>query len=103
MTDLTPTHGSHLPGGSHRQADLEEELAAEGLDLTPARDEIDVPGLAMNEELAPRSELAIYLLPSAFPASAVTLLETARGQEAPLEILDWLDQLPDGTYHTVQE
>jgi hypothetical protein len=96
-------HGSHLPGGTHRQADLDEELAADDLELTPERDELDVPGVTMNDELLQRSDLAIFLLPSAFPASAVTLVETAREQGAPPEILERLQQLPPRTYETVQE
>src|SRR4051794_10781953 len=86
--DPTPDHGSHLPDGAHRQAGLDEELAADGLDLTPVRDEIDVPGVTAPEEVLERSELAIYLRPSVFPASAASLVGTASDEHAPPEILE---------------
>jgi len=99
----TPDHGSHMPGGAHRQAGLDEELSADGLDLTPDRDEIAVPGVTTNEVLLERSELAIFLRPSVFPASAASLVQTARDEHAPPEILARLEKLPSSTYHTVQE
>ena len=101
--DPTPTHGTHLPDGTHRQPDLDDELAADGLDLTPRRDEIEAPGAPPEDDLVARSELATYLLPSAFPARTAALLATARQQQAPPEILERLEHLPDGTYGTVQE
>ena len=99
----TPMHGSHVPGGNHRQADLEDELAADGLDLTPTRDEVGVPGVPTAQALEGRSELAIYLLPSAFPASPLTLLDVAQSQAAPPEILERLGRLPTAMYRTVEE
>jgi hypothetical protein len=57
----------------------------------------------MPEDVEGRSQLAIYLLPSAFPASPTTLIAVARGQAAPPEILDGLGRLPRGRYHTVEE
>jgi hypothetical protein len=101
--DPAPDHGSHVPGGSHRQADLQEELAADGIDLTPERDEIDIPGGTPTDDLLERSELAIFLRPSIFPASASSLLETAKEEHAPPEILERLQRLPLATYQTVQE
>jgi hypothetical protein len=101
--DLTPEHGSHVPGGTHRQADLRDELAGDDLDLTPRRDEIDDPDVTVNDQLLARSDLAIYLLPSAFPATALELLDIAHEQGGPPELLERLQQLPPATYHTVQE
>jgi hypothetical protein len=101
--DRIPEHGSHVPGGTHRQADLRDELAGDDLDLTPRRDEIDEPDVTVNDQLLARSDLAIYLLPSAFPASALELVDVAHEQGGPPEILERLQQLPPATYHTVQE
>ena len=101
--DPTLDHGSHVPGGTHRQAPLRDELAGDDLDLTPRRDEIDAGDVPVTDDLLDRSELATFLLPSAFPASAAALVATARDQGAPPEILDRLEQLPPATYHTVQE
>jgi hypothetical protein len=101
--DPSLDHGSHLPGGTHRQASLREELAGDDLDLTPKRDEIEMLAAAMNESLLERSELATVVLPRAFPASSAALVATARDQGAPPEIVEQLEQLPPATYDTVQE
>ncbi len=76
---------------------------ADDLDLTPDRDEIDVPGETMPEDLIERSELAVHLRPGVFPASPAALVETAREQGAPPELVDRLQRLPEAAYHTVQE
>ncbi len=101
--DPISDHGARGPGGSHRKAAIEDELAADDLDLTPERDEIAAAGAVSPEELLERSDLAVFLLPSAFPASDVAIAETAREQGAPPELLDRLGRLPAATYHTVQE
>jgi hypothetical protein len=102
--DPTPQHGSHAPGGSHRAADMDDELAADDLDLSADRDEIDVPDVTIDDDLvAERSALAVHLRPSAFPATAEVLVATALDQGAPPEIVERLWQLPPGRYHTVQE
>lgn len=41
-----------------------------------------------------RAEIAKHLRPSTFPATAETLLESARGEEAPSWIIDELARLP---------
>ena len=55
------------------------------------------------DEVEVRSDLAVSLRPSAFPASATELRSVARDKFAPQPVHDFLDALPDGTYHTVAE
>src|SRR6476661_428764 len=97
MEPTPPIHGSHAPGGSHRHAGIDDELAADDLDLTPTRAEIAVDGVTIDDVVG-RSELATYLLPHTFPAAPGALADTARGQGAPQELLDHLAQLPLTTY-----
>jgi len=101
--DPISDHGAHGPGGSHRQPGIEDELVADDLDLTAERHDIATAGAVTPDELLERSDLAVVLLPSVFPASAVAIAETAREQGAPSELLDRLGRLPPATYHTVQE
>jgi len=102
--DPTLQQGSYAPGGSHRHADVGDEMVADDLDVTADRDEVEAPGVTLDEdEAAARSELAVHLLPSMFPASVSTIVETARNQGAPPELVHRLGRLPMGTYHTVQE
>jgi hypothetical protein len=103
VMDPTPMHGETVPGGTHRQPDLAEEVAADDLDLTPDRDEVEEPGAMDNRAIIERSDLAIHLVPSVFPASRESVIEAAREHAAPPELLDRLARLPAGTYHTVQE
>ena len=55
------------------------------------------------DEVELRSDLAVSLRPSAFPATADQLRAVAREEFAPEPVLDLLDGLPDGTYQTVAE
>ena len=102
--DPTLQQGSYAPGGSHRHADVADEVVADDLAMTAERDEVEAPGVTLDEdEAAARSELAVHLLPSVFPASVTTIVETARNQGAAPELVHRLGRLPMGTYHTVQE
>jgi uncharacterized protein DUF2795 len=55
-----------------------------------------------HDEVRARSELAIHLLPSRFPTNRAGVLESARGQHAPDDILELLEQLPEGQYANVE-
>jgi hypothetical protein len=98
-----PMHGSHAPGGSHRPADVEEELAAEGLELTPQRHELDSPAALDPDQVEARSTLAQYLRPSIFPADVAQLVAAAAAEAAPPSLVARLGQLPPASYRTVNE
>jgi len=98
-----PMHGSHAPGGSHRPADLDDELAAEGLELQSQRDELTAPGLLDPDQVEARSSLAQYLRPSSFPAGVDDLVAAAEAEAAPPSVIALLQQLPPGPYRTVEE
>jgi hypothetical protein len=89
-------HGAVVP--SRERGELEPEALTE--------DE-QVPSGAFepaHAQVVARSELAGWLLPSAFPAGAATLAEVARGQDAPDEMLTALGSLPAAAvYETVGE
>lgn len=54
-----------------------------------------------HDEVERRSVLAAYLRPSVWPADRETLVACAAEENAPAWILDWLADLPDGTFsHT---
>jgi len=107
-------------GSAQHSSRVDEELAAEAATLLhgaalPARDREDLePEAPTTEEQVPtpepggvdppaagpshadvlaRSELARWLLPSAFPATAETLLEVARANDAPPSVTDALEGL----------
>jgi hypothetical protein len=61
-------------------------------DRAPADDRLT------HEELEARSLLARSLEPSVFPARPAELVENARGQHAPGEVIAWLERLPEGQY-----
>ena len=98
-----PMHGSHAPGGSHRPVDVEEELAAEGLEVMPQRDELESPAALDPDQVEARSTFAQYLRPSAFPADVAGLAAAAEAESAPPSLVDQLRQLPPASYRTVNE
>jgi hypothetical protein len=59
-------------------------------------------GLSRGEVVA-RSELAIHLRPSIFPAGRDAILECAEEEHAPAGMLGQLRALPHGTYENVQQ
>jgi hypothetical protein len=54
------------------------------------------------EDVELRSDLARYLVPSAFPADKATLITTARENNAPNLVLRTLDRLGEGEFENVQ-
>ncbi len=49
------------------------------------------------------SELANYLKGISFPCSKQDILDTSRNNNAPDNIIDWLDRLPDKEYNNVTD
>src|SRR3954463_14572902 len=96
----SPMHGAHAPGGAHRPVDLDDELAADGLEMTPDRDEIPAPGLGP-DAIEARSTLASFLRPGIFPATVDELAATAAEEDAPPAVVALLRQLPPRSYRTV--
>jgi hypothetical protein len=97
-------HGGALSGRDREDREPEVPAADEdganpdfgGLDAEP-----EVPA---HSEVLARSELATWLLPSAFPARAATLATVARKQGAPDDLATSLDALTDlRIYETVGE
>jgi hypothetical protein len=74
--------------GSSVEGDLPDEELADGLS---------------RGELIARSELAIHLRPSIFPADRAAVLECAVAEHAPAELLGQLEAIPDHDFATVQE
>ena len=67
-------------------------------DLHPGQDQDD---LLDHDEAEARSRIAAYLRPSIWPADRAALVECAQELNAPPEVLDRLQELPDGTFtHT---
>jgi Protein of unknown function (DUF2795) len=82
---------------------VEEELTAEGLELTPQRDELESPAALDPDQVEARSTLAQYLRPSAFPADVADLVAAAEAESAPPSLVARLRQLPPASYRTVNE
>jgi hypothetical protein len=114
MPDRSTQHGSRLDEameaeveGLVRGAPIEtrarDDLGTEPLDddVTPLPDPEDE---LQHREVIARSDLARFLRPSAFPADADTLLDIAREEHAPDEVLAEIDALARGRdYVTVGE
>jgi len=83
--------------------DLDDELAADGLELTPERDELDSPAPLDPDQVEARSTLAQHLRPSAFPGGVADLIAAAEAEDAPASVVALLQELPPATYHTVNE
>ena len=49
------------------------------------------------------SELASYLKGISFPCSKQDILDTARNNSAPDNVIEWLDRLPDKEYNNVTD
>jgi hypothetical protein len=56
-----------------------------------------------NSEIEERARFAGYLARSVFPANARTLRAAARAAQAPDQVLEMLDRLPDVEYLSVSE
>jgi hypothetical protein len=83
----------------------EEYRRTEGLtdeDRTPTTDTPGSPSNLSPAEVELRSDIARYLVPSAFPADKAELLETARESQAPDLVLGTLERLPEGQFENVQ-
>ncbi len=79
-----------------------EELIADGVELGvgPIDERREPVGSVSAEEARQRSELARFLLPAVFPADAMTILDAARAQDAPDDVLVLLSALAPGTTFT---
>jgi hypothetical protein len=92
--------------GAPVEARAEEEREQEG----PADDE-PVPDAviqrhdasdAAGDDFELRSEIARHLEPSIFPASRDDIIRVAHREQAPTEVLRWLERLPEGRYPNVE-
>jgi|SRR5215213_5177473 len=63
----------------------------------------EIAGGLSRGEVIGRSELAIHLRPSIFPAGRDAILECAEEEHAPADLLGQLRALPHGSYANVQE
>ncbi len=63
----------------------------------------ELAGGLSRTEVNARSELAIHLRPSIFPAGRDAIIECAEDEHAPTDLLGQLRALPHGEYATVQE
>jgi len=61
------------------------------------------PVALTHEEVRARSELAIHLLPSRFPMTRTEVIDCAIEQDAPEQLLDTLDRLPEDNYANVEQ
>jgi hypothetical protein len=86
-------HGSVLPVREHEDLEPEALTAEEEVAIPlPGRPDTNIDGPTHADVIA-RSELARWLLPSAFPANAATLASVAREQGAPADVTATLDGL----------
>jgi hypothetical protein len=61
-------------------------------------------GSLSDDEIRERSEFAVHLRPSIFPASRPTLVTCAREEGAPPDLVEQLERLPTtATFHTLEE
>jgi uncharacterized protein DUF2795 len=93
---------SSMTHGAPVESRAEEEREQEGPgDDEPVPDSVvqraDVRGAA-GDDFELRSELARHVEPSVFPASRDDVIASARRGHAPVEVLRWLERLPDGEY-----
>jgi hypothetical protein len=90
------THGA--PIESRAEAEREQEGPA---DDEPVPDSVvercDIRDAA-SDDYELRSEIARHLEPSAFPASRDEIIGVAPREQAPDEVLRWLERLPEGRY-----
>lgn len=88
-------HGSAVAGRDRE--DLEPEAPTAEEEIPAAEPGGSEPGtdIPAHAEVLARSELARWLLPSAFPARAATLATVARKQGAPDDVLERLVALPE--------
>jgi hypothetical protein len=114
MPDRNTQHGSRLDEAMEAEVEglvrgapidtrARDDLGTEPLDddATPLPDPEDE---LHHREVLGRSDLARFLRPSAFPADADTLLDIAREEHAPAEVLAEIDALARGRdYVTVGE
>jgi hypothetical protein len=114
MPDRNTQHGSRLDEAMESEVEglirgapidthARDDLGTEPLDddVTPLPDPEDE---LRHREVLGRSDLARFLRPSAFPADADTLLDIAREEHAPDEVLAEIDALARGRdYVTVGE
>jgi hypothetical protein len=86
--------------GGPVESRTEEEREQEG----PADDE-PVPDAVIHgpgDDVELRSEIARHVEPSVFPASRDDVLRSARREQAPAEVLRWLERLPERRYPNLE-
>src|SRR5207244_13314857 len=97
------THGA--PDEGRGEARLQEAPGDGEPELTAYRPGFDaIPGTTMSDEdVDARAVFAAHLRPSAFPAAADSLVETARAEHAPNWVVEELSRLDsDGEFENVQ-
>lgn len=95
LENLTQSMTRGAPLESRAEEEREQEGPAEG-DPVP-----DAVLDGRDDEFQLRSEIARHLEPSAFPASRSELIDVARRERAPDEVLRLLEWLPDRRYENV--
>src|SRR3954451_23844839 len=104
--DSSSKHGPHADPASAVDLDpglLAEELEGDGVQLDETRDDVDTPTAPDPADVARRSELAMHLLPSRFPAATVELIEELTNAGAPADLVEAVTALPDQQFDTVGE
>jgi hypothetical protein len=103
------THGSPVEARIEESRLMEDagdgEPVAQAIvgELQDAEGGDELAGGLSHGEVVARSELAIHLRPGIFPADRDTILECAREEHAPVELLGQLRALPHGEYGNVQQ
>lgn len=108
MAREAQSHTRGRPGGSRAQQWRDPEPAGEDQPEPEAIPAGPRPGGApeplTGEELEARSRFARWVTRSVLPADKTDLVEVARREAAPAEVLADLERLPEGrTYETVYE
>lgn len=108
MQRETDKHGSRLD--EQMKHEVESLVHGASAEESRAREDLTQEGVAEDEfrfdptTLEARAELARHLAAADWPASTIDLVEAARVDRAPQEVLDSLRTLPDETrFETVQE
>jgi hypothetical protein len=93
---LTESATRGAPVESRAEEEREQEGPADGEPVPDAV--IRRPG----QDFELRSEIARHLVPSVFPASREEIILLARDEQAPADVVRWLERLPDRRYETVE-
>jgi len=98
---LTESVTRGAPVESRAEEEREQEGPADG---EPVVDGVSHPtdGQEAGEDVELRSELARHIEPSVFPCARDAVLLSAQRQRAPTDVLQRLEQLPEGQYTNIE-